>query len=80
MHTTSQLPEDLQHIKKQLGFPLIQFESPILLQGFQKSHMLGTPVLFFDVIGKHYKRVSIVLHCFQPVLKTCLTGYTRSSC
>lgn len=60
MHTTSQLPEDLQRIKRQLGFPLVQFESPIILEGFQKSHMLGTPLLFVDAIGKHYKKVNTV--------------------
>ena len=57
MHTTSQLPLDLSAIKKRLGFPLIQFQSPIVLEGFQASHMLGTPVLFIDTIGKHYKYV-----------------------
>ena len=57
MHTTSQLPEDLHRIKRQLGFPLIQFESPIMFEGFHKAHMLGTPVLFVDAIGKHYKKV-----------------------
>lgn len=57
MHTTSQLPEDLAVIKKTLGFPLVQFESPIVLEGFNKSHMLGTPVVFVDSISKHYKKV-----------------------
>ncbi len=57
MHTTSQLPLDLSAIKRRLGFPLIQFESPIILEGFQTSHMLGTPVLYADTIGKHYKHV-----------------------
>ena len=59
MHTTSQLPEDLLSIKRHFGFPLIQFESPIILEGFQKTHMLGTPVLFVDTIGKHYKKVRV---------------------
>uniref|UniRef100_A0A1X7VPU8 Uncharacterized protein n=1 Tax=Amphimedon queenslandica TaxID=400682 RepID=A0A1X7VPU8_AMPQE len=57
MHTTSQLPEDLAAIKKSLGFPLVQFESPIILEGFNKSHMLGRPVVFVDSITKHYKKV-----------------------
>ena len=58
MHTTSQLPEDLAAIKKSLGFPLVQFESPIILEGFNKSHMLGRPVVFVDSITKHYKKVN----------------------
>lgn len=31
MHTTSQLPDDLQQIKYHLGFPLVKFEAPISL-------------------------------------------------
>jgi len=31
MHTTSQLPDDLQEIKYHLGFPLVKFEAPISL-------------------------------------------------
>lgn len=57
MHTTSQLPPDLSSIKKRLGIPLIQFESPIALEGFQATHMLGTPVIFIDSVKKHYKHV-----------------------
>ena len=57
MHTTSQLPPDLAMIKRRLGFPLIQFESPIVLEGFQTTHMLGTPLLFVDTVGKHYRYV-----------------------
>ena len=57
MHTTSRLPDELYTIKKHLGFPLVQFESPITLRGFHATHMLGTLVLFVDSIGKHYKRV-----------------------
>jgi vacuolar protein sorting-associated protein 13D len=57
MHTSSQLPSDLMAIKKRLGFPLIQFESPIHFEGFHKFHMLGTPVLYMDAITKHYKKV-----------------------
>ena len=65
MHTTSQLPQDLQQIKKRLGFPLVQFESPIILQGFHKSHMLGTPHIFMDAIAKHYKKVKFNLKIYS---------------
>ena len=59
VHTASQLPDDLQLLKKQLGIRLVQFQSPIFLDGIVRSHMLGTPGLFVDVLGKHYKRVCV---------------------
>lgn len=34
MHTTSQLPDDLQQIKYHLGFPLVKFEAPISLSKY----------------------------------------------
>ena len=57
MHTTSQLPEDLLRIKRQLGFPLVKFESPIFLDGFQHDHILGTTAVYLDALIKHYKQV-----------------------
>ena len=55
--TTSQLPDDLKAIKYNLGIPLIKFQSPVKLKGFQRSHMLGDPHAYTDSLGKHYKRV-----------------------
>ena len=77
MHTTSQLPEDLLRIKRCLGFPLVQFESPIALTGFERSHMLGTPALFLDIVSKHYKRVSLA---GGPPPDIVLKSHTSSSC
>ena len=57
MRTTSQLPPDLQRIKHHLGFPLVKFESPIYLDGFQQSHVLGTVGMYIDALIKHYKKV-----------------------
>ena len=56
--TTSQLPEDLRAIKYQLGFPLIKFQSPVKLKGYQRSHLLGEVNVYVDSLIKHYKRVS----------------------
>ena len=61
--TTSQLPEDLRAIKYHLGFPLIKFESPVRLKGFQQSHMLGDFSAYLDTLMKHYKRVCIFNFC-----------------
>ena len=57
MNTTSQLPEDLLLIKKQLELTLVKFESPIFLAGFYQAHLLDNPVGILDVVVKHYKRV-----------------------
>jgi vacuolar protein sorting-associated protein 13D len=56
MNTTSQLPEDLLLIKKQLELTLVKFESPIFLAGFYQAHLLDNPVGILDVVVKHYKR------------------------
>lgn len=58
MLTTSQLPEDLLKIKRHLGFPLVKFESPIYLDGFYRSHVLGDIGVYVDSLTKHYKGVS----------------------
>ena len=63
MHTTSQLPEDLQKIKRHLGFPLVKFESPVSLNGLHRSHTLGTPGVYADVLMKHYRKVVIPFVC-----------------
>ena len=55
--TTSQLPEDLKAIKYHLGFPLIKFQSPVKLKGYQRSHMLGEVTVYMDSLVKHYKKV-----------------------
>ncbi len=57
MHTTSQLPEDLQRIKRRLGVSLVKFESPIYLGGFHQMHMLGPVSVYSDALVKHYRRV-----------------------
>jgi len=61
MLTTSHLPEDLVKIKRHLGFPLVQFESPIYLDGFHQAHSLGDTGVYVDSLKKHYKGVSS--HC-----------------
>ena len=63
MHTTSQLPEDLQAIKKQLNLPLVKFESPIFLSGYFQTHILNSPASFADSLAKHYKRVKLIYTC-----------------
>ena len=69
MHTTSQLPDDLLQIKKQLGLPLVKFESPIFLAGFHQSHLLENPAGFADALIKHYKMVgcSCLLHHYDVI-------------
>ena len=57
MLTNSQLPDDLKRIKRHLGFPLIQFESPIYLREFHQSHILGNTAALLDAFQKHYKEV-----------------------
>ena len=62
--TTSQLPDDLQAIKQQLGVPLVKFESPVKLRGFQQSHMLGDTGVYADTLMKHYKKVrGVMIEC-----------------
>ena len=56
MLTASQLPEDLKQIKRRLGIPLVMFESPILLDGFQQYHTLGGVGNFTSSLAKHYKK------------------------
>ncbi len=55
--TTSQLPEDLKTIKYHLGFPLIKFQSPVKLKGYERSHVLGEVTVYTDSLIKHYKKV-----------------------
>lgn len=57
VHTASQLPEDLQLLKRRLGIRLVQFQSPIFLEGVARTHMLGTPGLVGEMLKKHYKKV-----------------------
>ena len=56
--TTSQLPDDLKAIKYHLGIPLIKFQAPVKLKGYQKSHLLGEVNVYMDSLIKYYKRVS----------------------
>ena len=56
MLTASQLPEDLKRIKRHLGIPLVMFESPILLDGLEQYHTLGSVGTFTSSIAKHYER------------------------
>ena len=55
--TTSQLPDDLKAIKYNLGIPLIKFQSPVKLKGYQRLHTLGEAHVYADSLMKHYKRV-----------------------
>ena len=61
MHTTSQLPEDLQQIKKHMGLPLVKFESPIFLDGFYKAHLLDSPSGVVNTLIKYYKKVKVMM-------------------
>ncbi len=63
MHTTSQLPEDLQRIKRRVGISLVKFESPVFLGGFRQAHMLGPVAVYTDALVKHYKRVGRLVSC-----------------
>ena len=56
MLTASQLPDDLKRIKRNLGIPLVMFESPILLDGFYQCHTLGSVGTFTSSLGKHYQK------------------------
>ncbi len=66
--TTSQLPDDLRAIKHHLGFPLIKFESPVKLKGYDRSYMLGDVSVYADSLMKHYKKVGFVMFIWVATL------------
>lgn len=58
MHTTSQLPDDLQQIKYHFGFPLVKFEAPISLGKYTNRYSItiyGNYAIYVS-IGGYYRR------------------------